>query len=109
MDTTLDANTETKVDPSKIPLPAAGKNPVRFAIRGVTDRIPELHQLIEAQDFDSDLKRYIQSELSALGSNAAEINLHDVEYGDGEGFDLHLSIRARHLGAQEGTVFKRVD
>jgi hypothetical protein len=100
-------NPKIKLDPNTVPLPMAGKNPVRFAIRGVTERIPELRTLIEAQDFDADLKRYIQSELDELNSNAAEIHLHDVEFGDGEGFDLHISVRARTLGAKEGVVFKR--
>ena len=90
-----------------IPMPVPGKNPMRFAIRGVVNAIPDLKKFIEAQDFDADLRAYILSELDELKSNAAEIHLHDVEFGDGEGFDLHLSVRARHLGDKKDSVFKR--
>lgn len=93
---------------SKVPMPIASRNPVRFAIRGVVDKICDLKSFVEKQDFDPDLKTYIQSELDELTSNAAEIHLHDIEHPEG-GFDLHLSIRPRSLGGSEDLVFKRED
>jgi len=98
---------ELKIDPKKIPLPVPGKNPVRFSINGIVEKIPELKKIIAAEEFDEDLRAYILSELDELKSNAAEIHLHDVEFGDGQGFDLHLSIRARHLGTRVNAVFRR--
>ena len=95
------------LDPKKVPLPVPGKNPVRFQIRGIVERIPDLKRIIADQEFDEDLRAYIISELDELKTNAAEVHLHDIEFGDGEGFDLHLSIRARHLGTRDGAIFKR--
>lgn len=87
-------------------MPVPPKNLIRFAIRGVVDKIGDLKSFVEKQDFDPDLKTFIQSELDELKSNAAEIHLHDIEHPEG-GFDLHLSIRPRHLGDNGNLVFKR--
>jgi len=95
-----------KLSASGVPMPIVPKNPIRFSIRGVTDRIDTLKEFVAAQDFDSGLKVYIAAEIDKLKSNAAEIHMHDVEQPDG-GFDLHLSIRPRNLGAHASAVFKR--
>lgn len=87
-------------------MPVAPKNPIRFSIRGVVDKVDDLKAFIGQQDFDADLKNYIQSELDELSSNAAEIHMHDIEHPEG-GFDLHLSIRPRYLGGDAKKVFKR--
>lgn len=88
-----------------IPLPAPVKHPLRFAIAGVTDKIPDLKKFIAEQEFDPDLRTYILSELDELTSNAAEIHLHDVEQPGG-GFDLHLSIKPRHLGGLASQIHR---
>ncbi len=97
---------EIKFDPKAVPLPVPGKHPLRFAIKGIVDKIPDLREFIGKQEFDPDLKTYILSELEELTSNAAEIHLHDIEIPGG-GFDLHLSIRPRHLGGHQNAVFVR--
>lgn len=90
---------QPKFDPKKVPLPITEKHPLRCAIQGVTDKIDDLRTYIDSLgDIDPDLKRYISTELDELDSNAAEIHLHNVEHPGG-GFNLHLSIRPRHLGA----------
>jgi hypothetical protein len=83
--------------------PAAEPHPLRFAINGVTDKIPDLKSFISAQNFDEDLKTYINSELDELESNAATVHLHEVERPSG-GLDLHLSIQPVQLGARPNAV-----
>ena len=79
------------------PFPKGIKSPVREAIRGVTERIEPLRQIVKDLAIDPDLKTYIVSELDELKCNAATIHLHNVERPGG-GFDLHLSIAPFNLG-----------
>lgn len=85
------------------PLPVTTPHPLRFAIVDVTDKIADLKAFVAAQECDEHLKAFILSELGEIKTNAATINLHDVERLDG-GFDLHLSVAARHLGSKQGSV-----
>jgi len=85
--------------PSNIPIPVAPKNPVRFSIEGIVDKIPDLKKYVDTLECDPDLKTFIQSELDEMTSNAAEIHMHDVERPGG-GFNLHLTISPVHLGAK---------
>ena len=84
------------------PLPAPVKSNVRHAVRGITDKIPELRKIVAGLDIDPDLKVYIGTELDELKSNAATIHLHNVERPGG-GFDLHLAIVPFHLGQPAGS------
>lgn len=86
-----------------LPVPVADPHPLRFAIVDVTDKIPDLKAFVAAQEFDEHLKAYMASELDEIATNAATINLHNVERRNG-GFDLHLSIAAVSLGGRPGAV-----
>lgn len=96
---------KTKED-SNVPMPDPPVELVRAAVRGVTDKIPDLKVLVAGWGIDEDLKTFIASELDELSSNAAEIHLHDVEMPEG-GFNLHLMIKPVQLGEREKAVFVR--
>jgi hypothetical protein len=95
-----------KTIPSNVPMPLEPRQLVRSAVRGVTDKIPELKAFVAAQNLDEHLKQFIASELDELSSNAAEIHLHDVEMPDG-GFNLHLTMKPVQLGGSSKAVFVR--
>ena len=82
------------------------KELVRAAVRGITDKIPELKATVAGLPLDEHLKAFIAGELDAMKSNAAELHLHDVEMPDG-GFNLHLTIKPVQLGEREKSVFVR--
>lgn len=90
--------TETPKELEGVPLPVAGKNPVRFSIVGICDKIADLKEYVKAQAFDADLRAFIDSELDEVQDNAAQIDMHYVESDDG-GTNLHLTISPVHLGA----------
>ncbi|MEN6533315.1 MAG: hypothetical protein ABFD89_06605 [Bryobacteraceae bacterium] len=92
--------------PSNVPMPLEPTQLVRAAVRGVTDKIPELKAIIAAWALDEHLKQFMASELDELSTNAAEIHLHDVEMPDG-GFNLHLTIKPIQLGESDKAVFVR--
>ena len=92
--------------PKNAPIPPPVKHPLRFAIKGVIDKIPDLKATINATEMADGLKKYICDELDKMTSGAAEIHLHDVERSDG-GFDLHVSVKSVFMGAREGSVFKK--
>jgi hypothetical protein len=92
--------------PSNIPLPNKPVQLVRAAVSGVTDRIAELKTYVIAQPLDEHIKNFVLKELDGLTSNAAELHLHDVEMPGG-GFNLHLTIKPKHLGGSSTAVFVR--
>ncbi len=73
------------------------KHPLRVSIDGDEEKIPELKLIIAASEISPHLKAFLAEELDKLKSNAAEIHLKDVEKTGG-GFDLHISVSARHHG-----------
>lgn len=83
--------------PETVHVPTLPKNPARFVIPGVCDRIPELRKYVDGLDCDPDLKKYIASELDEITTNAAEIHLHNVD-GPTGGMNLHLTVSPVHLG-----------
>ena len=89
-----------------VPLPVDPVQLVRTAVRGVTDKIPDLKAYVAALEIDEHLKGYIASELDEITENAAELHLHDVEMPGG-GFNLHLTISPVKLGAGERSTFIR--
>jgi len=92
-----------KAEEAKLPVPQAEAHPLRFAIVDVTDKIAELQAFVAAQECDEHLKGYIAEELGEIKSNAACLNVHVVDRADG-GFDLHVSVKAVHLGGRPGSV-----
>ena len=97
---------ETAQQPKNIPLPQPIKHPVRFSIRELKDKIPDLKVVIKGSELHEGLKSFINDELDKMTSNAAEIHLHDVERSDG-GFDLHVSVKPVFLGARSSSIFKK--
>jgi hypothetical protein len=87
-------------------LPPPVKHPLRFAINGVKDKIPEMKKMINETELDDGLKAFICCELDKMTSNAAEVHLHDVERPDG-GFDLHVSVKPVTLGTKPNAIFSR--
>ena len=90
--------------------PIMGKNPTRFAIHGITDTIPGLKATVEGLDLHPGLKSFIQDELDKVDESGAELHLHDIESindGKNHGFNLHLSIIHKALGAKPHQVFSR--
>jgi hypothetical protein len=79
----------------KAPAPVA--HPCRASIDGEEEKIEALKALVDSSRIDDDLKPWLKKRISLLKSNAAQIHLVDVEKPEG-GFDLHISVRAKHHG-----------
>ena len=97
-----------ELKPGEVPMPLEAKHPLRVAVRGVTDTIENLKKIVADFEIHPGLKAYLLDELAALQTNGAEIHLHDVESAEA-GFDLHLSVKGRHMGVKDGLVFKRTE
>jgi hypothetical protein len=104
--------TETpKTIPKDFHGPIVGKNPHRFAIHGITDTIAGLKATVAGiDDLHPGLKSFIQDELDKVDESGAELHLHDVETinnGKEHGFNLHLSITHKAIGAKAHQIFSR--
>lgn len=90
--------------------PIMGKDPRRFSIHGITDTIAGLKATVDGLDLHPGLKSFIQDELDKVDESGAELHLHDIESinnGANHGFNLHLSITHRALGAKAHQIFSR--
>lgn len=96
--------------PVGIPIPVAPKHPLRFAIHGDEEKIPVLKQmLLENKELHPGLKSFLQDKLDELESNAASIDLHEVDIPDGG--TLNITWKGRHHGKRsmkQGTAIPSV-
>lgn len=101
----MKSNPEPKFDPKRIQTLSLGENPLRFAISGITNFLPQLVDAIQsAEPVDESLKGFIIKELGDIETNAAKLDLHLVDHPHG-GVSLHLHISPVQLG---GTIGKPI-
>ena len=87
-------------DPTQIPQVVLPKHPCRYSIEGTVHTIADLKTIVQDDpDLSDALKDFLASELDAVKSNAAELDLHLVDQPQG-GISLHIHIAPRHLGSR---------
>lgn len=90
--------------------PVVSRDPRRAAIHGITDTIAGLKETVASLEIHDGLKQFIQDELDKIADTGAELHLHDVEMvNDGKlmGFNLHVCVTHKTLGASRQRVFIR--
>jgi hypothetical protein len=101
----MKSNPEPKFDPQRIQTLSLGENPLRFAISGITNFLPQLADAVtHAEPMCESLKGFIIKELGDIETNAAKLDLHLVDHPHG-GVSLHLHISPVQLG---GNISKPV-
>lgn len=94
--------------PPNVPQPVPVQHPLRCAIHGDEEKIPELKQIVATTEgLHEGLKAFLQDKLDELESNAASIHLHEVDIPGGGA--LHITWRERHHGRRamkEGMAVK---
>jgi hypothetical protein len=88
-----------------VPIPVAGKHPLRFAILGDQHMIPELKKIIAGKPdtMPASLKQFFSDELDKLKSNAAQVDLHILDHPNGD-VSGQFHIKAVNLGENKPSV-----
>jgi hypothetical protein len=94
-----ESNDTKQLPGDKVPVPVKAKHPMRFGIFGDLHTIPELKKIIAAkpEPMPASLKQFIADELDKMTSNAAQVDLHIVDHGNGD-VSGSFHIKAIKLG-----------